>query len=200
VTGTETELVRGGSLMKAQVTGLDVAENLRTIVGRAAPYNTWAIRGGPYLLSFAPGCFDKSIKEAARALPLMLFHDYESFPIGRASGWESRDDGLWGEWALTDEPAAQRAARLARDGVLTGLSVAWQPLLQAKQAAANEHWDPDDSSTLQRRVLKEGRLLECSLTPVPNFVDAGITHVAQSTRPPRPSLDEWKTWRASLGP
>lgn len=189
--------MRGGPRMTCQVTDVDTTTNLRTLSGRAVPYNAWADRGW-FLLSMAEGCFDKSIKEAARALPLMLFHDYESFPVGQANKWESRADGLWGEWSLDEDPRAQQAARQARDGYLTGLSVGWEPILNEWETTDLDEWNLDDRTTLDRCTLKEGRLVETSLTPAPNFVDATVAMVAHHRPPERRSLDEWKAWRDSL--
>jgi HK97 family phage prohead protease len=191
--------VRGGPRMTCQVSDLDATANLRTLKGRAVPYDTWAVRGW-FLLAMAQGCFDKSIKESAASLPLLLFHDWESFPIGTASKWESRADGLWGEWALEDDPRAQRAAQLAQKGVLTGLSVGWQPILQEWQISDLDEWTLDDAATLDRCTLKEGRLAETSLLPIPQFVDAQVSHVAAARRPASdtPHLDRWKAWRATL--
>jgi len=193
--------VRGGPAMTCQVTDVDTTSSLRTMVGRAVPYNAWASRGW-FLLSMAQGCFDKSTKEAAASLPLLLFHDFESFPIGTASKWDSRPDGLWGEWALDDSAEAQRAARLAQQGVLTGLSVGWQPILQDWEVSDLKEWTLDDVETLDRCTLREGRLVETSLTPVPNFVDATVSHVAhrerQAARSDTPHLDRWRAWRDSL--
>lgn len=183
--------------MTCQVTDVDTSSNLKTISGRAVPYSAWADRGW-FLLSMAQGCFDKSIKEAATALPLMLFHDYESFPIAKASKWRSDADGLWGEWDLDEDPRAQRAAQQARDGYLTGLSVGWEPILNEWEVSDPEEWSLDDRTTLDRCTLKEGRLVEVSLTPVPNFVDATVAMVAHRREPQRRSLDEWKAWRDSL--
>jgi HK97 family phage prohead protease len=191
--------VRGGPLMSCQVTDVDTTGDLKTIHGRAVPYKAWALRGY-FLLSMAEGCFDKSIQESGQALPLLLFHDAESFPIGKAAQWESRPDGLWGTWDLTNDAKAQRAAQLARDGVLTGLSVSWQPVLQDWEIQDPAAWNPDDTSTMDRCTLKEGRLIETSLTPIPNFVDAGVASVAAQQQPPRSQLDRWKDWRANLSP
>jgi HK97 family phage prohead protease len=192
--------VRGGPAMTCQVTDIDTTSNLRTLVGRAAPYGAWTFRGW-FQLSLAQGCFDKSIKEAAASLPLLLFHDFESFPIGTASKWDSRADGLWGEWALNDSAEAQRAGRLAQQGVLTGLSVGWSPVLQDWEISDLEEWDFSDIDTLDRCTLREGRLVETSLTPVPAYVDATVSHVAHRERRGRsdtPHLDRWRTWRDSL--
>ena len=190
--------VRGGPPMTCQATDLETTDNLKMLAGRAVPYGVWASRGW-FLLAMANGCFDKSIKEAAQSLPLLAFHNMESCPIGVASKWTSKPDGLWGEWALDDGPEAQRIARLAQQGVLNGLSVGWSPILQEWQVSDLEEWTLDDISTLDRCTLKEGRLVETSVTPVPNFAEAHVSHVAErADTPGRPNLDRWRQWRDSL--
>jgi len=192
--------VRGGPRMSCQMTDVDATNNLRTVVGRAAPYNTWTVRGY-YLLSLAAGCFDKSIKEAGRNLPLLLWHDATSFPIGHNTKWQSKPDGLWGEWSLDDGPDAQRAARLAQAGALTGLSVAWQPLLNDWQISDLQDWTVEDASTLDRCTLLEGRLVETSMLPTPQWEEAHVTLVASQRKTPdpaRPALDRWRAWRDTL--
>src|SRR5262245_53500192 len=74
--------------------------------GRAAPYGQWTNRSW-FLESFGEGLFDKSIKEAAAALPLLLWHDGMFWPIGSATEWESKPDGLWGTWKLDGSADAQ---------------------------------------------------------------------------------------------
>lgn len=191
--------VRGGPPMTCQATDLDVTDNLKTLAGRAVPYGAWASRGW-FLLSMANGCFDKSIKESAQSLPLLAFHNMESHPIGAATKWTSKPDGLWGEWSLDDAPEAQRIARLAQQGILTGLSVGWSPILQDWEISDLDEWTLDDINTLDRCTLKEGRLVETSVTPVPNFVEAHVSHVAQPRpdTPGRPHLNRWKAWRDNL--
>lgn len=169
---------------------VDATDSLRHLAGRAAPYGAWASRGW-FLESFAESCFDKSLKESARGLPLLLWHDHESFPIGTASSWQSKSDGLWGQWRLDGSPQAQRAARLAKEGGLDGLSVGYLPLRSQWEYTPEEDYDPDDADTLDRCTRIEARLVETSLTPTPFFVDATVTHVADAGHA-RPHLDAWR--------
>jgi len=192
--------VRGGPRMSCQMTDVDVTNNLRTLVGRAAPYNIWTSRGY-YMLKLAEGCFDKSVKEAARNLPLLLWHDDRSFPIGYTQNWNSRADGMWGEWSLDDAAEAQRAARLAQSGVLTGLSVSWVPILNDWQVSDLREWTLDDQSTLDRCTLLEGRLIETSIVSTPQWEEAHVTLVAAKRDTPasdRPSFDRWSRWRSTI--
>ena len=172
------------------------------IQGRACPYETWTTRWG-YRESFAPGLFDKSIKEAARALPLLLFHDASTWPIGHAVAWDSRDDGLWGTWRLDTSADAQRAAAMAADGHLPYLSVGYDPVLSDWQMTASEDWNIDDVATLDLCTRVEARLVETSTVSTPAFKDAEITLVRSggSPRPRRaaPKLARWQDWRRSLG-
>lgn len=176
---------------------VDTNATLSKLKGRAVSYVTLATRFW-YRLRINEGSFDKSIKESAQDLPLMLFHDLESFPIGRAVEWDSRaGDGLWGVWALDDHPDAQRAARLARDGHMTGLSVQFEYLRSSWEEPPDSEWDPDDVLTWEVRNLHEGRLLETSLLPAQAMADAHVTEVL-GRHAATPELDRWKAWRASL--
>ena len=89
---------------------LDVSKGLRTLEGRAVPYNAWTNVNGQFLESIAPGCFDRSCAQAARGLPLMVIHDGEKWPVGMSREWRSKRGGLYGVWDLDDSPEAQGAA------------------------------------------------------------------------------------------
>ena len=97
-----------------EVRDLDTGKGPYTqIEGRAVPYDTWA-NVGPYMERFKPDAFKKSISEMTKRLPLMLFHARDDpWPIGQAVQWQSRSDGLHGQWQLNGSPNAQRAAEMA---------------------------------------------------------------------------------------
>jgi HK97 family phage prohead protease len=188
-----------------RLANVDTTAGYTMMEGRACPYGSWTTRWF-FQESFAPGLFDKSIKEASRALPLLLFHDAATWPIGHATAWDSRDDGLWGVWALDDGAEAQRAAKLASEGHLPYLSVGYDPLLSEWEFTAADEWNPDDKSTLDRVTRTEGRLVETSAVSTPAFKEAEITLVRAGARPPRwpekdprPSLSEWRRWRSTIG-
>lgn len=179
---------------------------LTTLHGRAVPYNV-PTNVGFYTETVAPGAFSKSIREAARGLPLLLWHDNESWPIGKAVEWDSGDDGLDGTWELDDSDLAQRAARQARDGFLTGLSVGFQPLPGGSQweFVSDEAWEAGELDSVTRT---EARLLETSLTPTPAFAGAGVTLVRSLGMPeevrahrrsaPSSEVDHWRRVLAGL--
>jgi HK97 family phage prohead protease len=147
----------------------------RTIEGKACPYGgRWDVGGFDEQL--APGVFSKSIREAAIDLPLLRFHDHQSVPVGKAVAWREADDGLYGTWELDTREEAAEAARLAREGYLTGLSVGFAPIRS----------DWDESGERAYVVRREARLLETSLVPVPAFPDARVIVVRSLGVPERP--------------
>lgn len=174
---------------------LDTTDSLSAIEGLAVPYGR-VTDVGWYLEEFAVGAFTKSIKEAARDLPFLLFHDNRAFPIGAAESWTEDADGLRGVWRLDGSDMAQRAAAQARDGLLTGLSVGFSPVRSEWIMA--EDWHPDLAPENKDRVIRqEARLLEVSLVSTPAYVDAGVTLVRsrdakQHNTDVRPALEAWK--------
>jgi hypothetical protein len=164
-----------------QVRQVEVSDKLTELHGRAVPYNEGANIGW-YVEDVAPGAFAKSIMESARALPLLLWHDNRSWPVGRAVEWDEQPDGLYGHWGLDGSDMAQRAGQLAADGFLTGLSVGFVPV-QSDWTYA-EDWNPDLGADHMDRVTRtEARLVETSLTPTPAFAGAGVTLVRSAERP-----------------
>lgn len=183
------------------VVELDHDSRLSRLEGRCAPYGVWTNRGW-FLESFAASCFDKSISESARSLPLLIEHDPDRLPVGRVLSWESRDDGLYGVWELADTAEAQHVGKLAQDGFLTGMSVGYMPNLSEWET--NEDWrypvlSVDD---LDRCTRIEARLFEASLVSNPAMIGAEISHVSSRspTRPGTPKLDAWRSWRSTMTP
>lgn len=140
--------------------------------GLAVPYNEWASIGW-FLEQFSPGSLAKSIKEAARALPLNLFHESHSFPIGAAAQWDEEARGLVGTWKLDGTDTAQEAARHAEEGRLTGLSIEFAPIRSEWEEA--EFWDPSAGPEHMDRVTRiEARLGAVGLVQTPAYVKAGV--------------------------
>lgn len=183
---------------------------LTRLHGRAVPYEVWGDTGWCYLERFTAGAFARSIKGAARGLPLLLWHDARTWPVGRSVGWESTDDGLWGEWELDGSVEAQRAGRQARDGSLSYLSVGFAPLAGGSvwEFANTDGLDPDDPGTFDRVTRTQARLIETSLCSTPVFATAevasvrhgrsGAAGVIERTAAPTPRLAHWRSWRGSI--
>lgn len=165
----------------------NAAGRLEWLHGMACPYGV-PTDIGFYTEILEIGCFKKSCNEAAKALPLLLFHNASSLDhiIGQASEWDHRDDGLWGIWRLGDSSHAQRAAHMAQDGDLGFMSVGFQ----GNPARDGYEYHDDGSVTITRR---ECRLLEVSLTPTPAYKDAQVSKVrtAAPERKVYPHRSEW---------
>jgi HK97 family phage prohead protease len=168
--------------------------------GRAVPYSVWGDVGW-FLEMHAEGSFEQSTKAGTgKSLPLLLFHDNRSMPIGHSDSWRHDAAGMWGVWRLSDSAEAQTAARHADDGDLIGLSVGFQPIKSSPQYV--DDWDPDLGPEHKDKITRlESRLLEVSLTPTPVFSDAGVTMVrtkfniqqrAALNQPKRSAVDTWR--------
>jgi HK97 family phage prohead protease len=190
-----------GSILDVQLGELRAdTPSYKTMTGRAVPYGQWTPRLF-YLLSIGRGSLDKSISEAGGRLPLLLWHNDLSFPIGISEDWDSRSDALYGKWRWEDTEEAQRAARAAKNGSMTGLSIRFGTIL-ADWELSDEPYDDTrmDIAKWDRMTLVEGRMTETSLTPTPAYANAQVSTVLSrpATRQATPALDSWKAYLASL--
>lgn len=178
------------------------------IAGIAVPYNDPTDLGW-FLEDHAPGSLAKSIKEAARSLPLTLFHDDEALDshIGVAQEWKELDAGLRGVWKLDDSPTAQRAAKLAtpdEDGnaVLGYFSIRFVPIRSEWTLA--QDFNPDLGPDYKDRVRRlESRLVAVSLLSTPAFAKATVEFVRSGERQiarkaTRRNVDIWREELARL--
>ena len=177
---------------RSEIRQAEVSSSGRWLEGIAVPYGEWAEIGGWFRECWRQGAFAKSIRESAAALPLLLFHNARSFPVGKAAEWHEEEHGLRGVWQIDEgNEDGIRAHQQAHDGYLSGLSVGFQPIQQYARDKegnyivdksgrpidlANEvEWDEVTGQLSVTRV--EARLLETSLVPAPAFVGAGVTLV-----------------------
>lgn len=194
------------SLQIRDVQTVGAGRQPRFLEGVAVPFDTWADLGW-FLEQHAPDSFKRSTKSnGGQGLPLLLFHDNRTFPIGHAEEW-SHTDALRGVWRLNDTPEAQRAAEAAEAGDMRGMSIGFQP--KESQWDYVEDWQPDLGADHKDRVTrKESRLLEVSLTPTPAFEDAAVTLVrsafdlatrsAMSHNRGAREVNAWREVRAAL--
>jgi HK97 family phage prohead protease len=147
----------------------------RYLEGRAVPYEVFADVGW-FVEQHAADSFKKSTTGGTgKNLPLLLFHNNRSFPIGHAESW-THEGGLNGVWKLNGSPESDRAADAAAAGDLVGLSVGFMPV--RSDWVYVEDWNPDLGPEYKDKVTRqESRLLEVSLTPTPVFVDAEVSVV-----------------------
>lgn len=163
-----------------QVRDIEADAGLTRLSGIAVPYETQTDIGW-FMESFARGSLSKSIKESARALPLLMFHDTQSMPIGVAESWDDAAEGLRGVWRLDDSPTAQRAAKLANDGILNFMSIRFIPV--RSEWTYVEDFAPDLGAAHKDSVLRtEARLLETSLVSTPAYNGAAVEWVRSGER------------------
>lgn len=198
--GDEGEQVR--VLEDAEVDVSDEGKE-RGFAGLAVPYG----KPGPIVVRInghqtpaeevmAPGVFTKSIKEAAKNLPLLINHRKDELPIGRSVEWDERPDGLHARWVLNDHhPDADKVHGMIKDRFLTGLSVGFIPKVSAVTAGA-------PPSTLPQVTRRQGRLFEVSAVTVPTFAEAVIEHTlsrgVQVLEVVDPAILAWREYLRSI--
>jgi HK97 family phage prohead protease len=188
-----------------EIRDVEMNEAKTKIAGIAVPYNDAADLGW-FMEEHAPGSLAKSIKEAARSLPLTLFHQDHVLDshIGVASEWKELDKGLRGVWDLDDSPTAQRAAKLATpddngNSVLGYFSIRFAPIRSEWTYAKD--FNPDLGPNFKDRVRRlESRLLAVSLLSTPAFKNAPVEFVrsGEPQRQRKATRREVDVWRDEL--
>lgn len=103
----------------------------RTICGICVPYDTEA-RIHPGLVEiFRMGAFE-AVTRAAHRVKLLQGHDQQVLPLGKATTLREDKKGLYGEFRISKTDIGDQALELVRDGVLTNLSIGFQPLKDRK--------------------------------------------------------------------
>ena len=129
--------------------------------GMAVPYNTQTMIGG-IRESFAPESFQV---EDVIGKPLAYRHGE---PIGRITGAENREDGLYIDFDIVNTAQGRDAAVLARTDSIKGLSVGFMSIKSAMSKAR-------DAIT-----HTAANLLEVSLTPYPAYATAGVSSIREN--------------------
>jgi len=99
----------------------------RTICGICVPYDVEQRIHAGLTEVFLPGAFD-GVTRAAHRVKLLMGHDSKGLPLGRATTLREDASGLYGEFRVSKTDIGDQALELVRDGVLTNLSVGFQPL------------------------------------------------------------------------
>jgi hypothetical protein len=195
---TTMTLPRETRVLDVQIRDMDTKDGYTRLAGRALPYGVETDIGW-YKESFAAGSLAKSIAEAARDLPLLLFHDGRTFPIGAADEWQDSRTALDGIWRLDHGAEAQRAAQLADDGLLTGMSIGFAPVRSEWTYLPDNEWNPDLGQK-DRVTRLEARLLEVSVVSTPAYKDAAVKWVRTGEQPIKRAMQarEVDAWRAEL--
>lgn len=143
------------------VSGLELREDARTLVGVVVPYGV-DTRVGRYVESFARGAFAGVDVDQ---VPLLAAHAHAELPIGRVVELTEEDRGLVGSFLVADSPKGQEVLALARAGVPLGLSVGFVP--------TEDRWNTDRTRVVRLRA----RLAEVSVVGVPAYPGARVEAV-----------------------
>jgi HK97 family phage prohead protease len=129
--------------------------------GMAVPYGSETMIGG-VRESFAPNSFDLA---NVIGKPLAYRHGE---PVGKITGAENREDGLYIDFEIVDTALGRDAAVLARTSTIKGLSVGFNPVksIMSKARDAIQH--------------TAANLLEVSLTPYPAYSTAGVSAIRET--------------------
>jgi uncharacterized protein len=157
------------------------AEHGRTITGLAVPYGV-PTRIGPYVETMVRGVFADAT-EAPDEVKVMAAHAHDTLPIGRALSLTETPEGLLAELLVSDTTAGRDVLTLVRDGVATGLSVGFVPVV--------DQWNADRTAVMRTRAA----LIEVSVVAFPAYEDARIAAVRALASVPLFTLARLRTVR-----
>ena len=133
-----------------------------TFVGYGSTYGNTDLQGD----IVQPGAFAQSIQSQGKGYPLLWVHDQET-PLGIAKISDSKTGLLVEGSLLMTDPNAVRVHGHLQLGSVKGLSIGF-----AHPDPAKTSWDDDGN-----RILREIKLFELSLCPVPANPLAVVTSV-----------------------
>lgn len=99
----------------------------RTIVGIVVPYDVEQRIHHGLTEVFRRGAFQRVIPNAHR-VKLLVSHDAQALPIGRATLLREEAGGLYGEFRISKGSRSDDILELVRDGALSEFSIGFQPI------------------------------------------------------------------------
>lgn len=99
----------------------------RTIAGIVVPYDVEQRIHHSLTEVFRRGAFSRVIPNAHR-VKLLVSHDAQALPIGRATLLREDTAGLYGEFRVSKGSRSDDILELVRDGALSEFSIGFQPL------------------------------------------------------------------------
>lgn len=105
----------------------------RTIHGIVVPYNVEQRINRSLVEVFRPGVFS-AVTRAAHRVKLLVGHDANQLPQGRATLLREDTAGLYGEFRVSKTQRGDELLELVADGAVDQFSVGFQPLTDKKRA------------------------------------------------------------------
>lgn len=156
---TDTTATTAATLTPADQHGMVIAEDSRTIEGIVLPWGEFG-KTNNGALQFEPGSL-KIPRDVSR-VKLLAGHSPTGVPIGYATSWESREDGVFMRFQLSRSPEADRALADAADKAIDAFSI--------------------ESHIGDRRgtTVTDSTLSAVALVPMPAFANARVETVMAS--------------------
>lgn len=133
-----------------------VASASRTITGRVLPWEEFGRTSGG-AIKFAPGGI--RVPRSIDRVKLLAGHSPTGVPVGHATGWESKPDGLYMTFALGTSPEADATLVAAAEKTIDAFSV---------EATITER----DGTTITNGVLTA-----VAMVPIPAYANARVETV-----------------------
>ena len=156
-------------------------------IGEAGEFEGWLSTFGnvdSYGDTVVKGAYKKTVEENNGKFPVLWVHDHRE-PIGSLFA-DEREEGLWVKGSLNlDVQRAREARSLVQRGDVSGMSIYYTALQVGSKTIDGQ----------QVRVLKEIRLYEGSILPIPADNEARIQAMKSAAMigdPNAISLDEWR--------
>lgn len=140
-----------------------VAETARTITGRVLPWGEMG-RTNNGVLTFKAGAIN--VPTDINRVKLLAGHSPTGTPVGHATSWESRKDGLYMTFKLGSSAAADEALTAAAEHVIDAFSI--------------EAYGIEKSGT----TVTASIMSAVALVPMPAFASARVDTVNASAPPP----------------
>lgn len=114
---------------RAYETDLEVrsAGDGRTVCGICVPYGVVQRINANLSEVFIRGAFQNVVR-ASHRVKFLIGHDSTALPIGRATLLREDENGLYGEFRISDTERGSEVLTLIRDGALSELSIGFSPL------------------------------------------------------------------------
>ena len=150
----------------------------RTVCGICVPYDVEQRIHSSLVEVFRKGAFD-AVTRAAHRVKLLQGHNEKTLPLGKATLLREDARGLYGEFRVSKTDTGDQALELVRDGVLTHLSVGFQPLQDRRR-----------KDGIVERI--KAHLAEVSLVTFGAYGDAAAVEKVRTTleKPNLAALDE----------
>lgn len=150
-------------------------EDGRTVCGIVVPYNFEQRINSQLTEVFRPGAF-AAVTRAAHRVKLLVSHDSNALPIGRATKLEETPAGLYGEFKVSKTDRGDQILELVRDQALTEFSIGFAPLKDRKMTTG-----------VVERI--KAHLAEVSLVTFGAYGENAVVSAVRELEQSRPNLE-----------